>query len=55
MVEEGRMREAIDTEVAEIQTRFGSKYDAAIDQMLDEAIRRGLYPPPHLPGSGTRT
>ncbi len=35
--EEGMYKQAIETEMAEIQTRFGSKYDEGLRQLLDRA------------------
>lgn len=39
MWEEGRKREVVDTEIAEIQTRFDGKYDEHLRQMLETAER----------------
>lgn len=43
-VEAGDFKTAMDTEIAEIQTRFPDKYDAAISQMLEKAMLDRKYP-----------
>lgn len=43
LLEAGNWKDAIDMEIAEYQTKFGQKYDAALSQMLDSAIADGRY------------
>jgi hypothetical protein len=42
LVAQGRMREAIQMDIDDIRRLFGNKYDAAIEQMLQDAKERGL-------------
>jgi filamentous hemagglutinin len=34
LIQQGRFREAVQMDVDDIRSKFGSKYDAGIDQML---------------------
>ncbi len=46
MWEAGDQKQAIETEIAEIQTRYGEKYDEALRQMLDRHDERTSRPDP---------
>ena len=42
LISQGRMREAIQMDIDDVQRLFGNKYDESINQMLEYARRAGI-------------